>query len=136
MSETLGLKNVNMLSKAQYDGVAEPATDELWLVEVEGNRQYKETVISWGMPDYSARVEKGWKNFTVDTNGWIYCTSGCATSTNYVYVNGGEVYRCGNNQYADYHGTVVPVSKGDEVTVGGGTYSIANIIFMPCKGVN
>lgn len=32
---TLGLKNVNMLSKEQYDTVEEPATDELWTVEVE-----------------------------------------------------------------------------------------------------
>lgn len=32
MSETLGLKNVNMLSKEQYDGVAEPSNDELWAV--------------------------------------------------------------------------------------------------------
>ena len=32
---TLGLKNVNMLSKEQYDGVAEPVRDELWTVEVE-----------------------------------------------------------------------------------------------------
>lgn len=32
---TLGLKNVNMLSKEQYDGVAEPVKDELWTVEVE-----------------------------------------------------------------------------------------------------
>lgn len=33
--ETLGLKNVNMLSKANYDTVVEPAKDELWAVEVE-----------------------------------------------------------------------------------------------------
>lgn len=33
--ETLGLKNINMLSKAQYDGVVEPAVDELWAVETE-----------------------------------------------------------------------------------------------------
>ena len=32
---TLGLKNVNMLTKEQYDGVDVPATDELWAVEVE-----------------------------------------------------------------------------------------------------
>lgn len=30
---TLGLKNINMLSKEQYDGVAEPAKDELWAIE-------------------------------------------------------------------------------------------------------
>lgn len=32
---TLGLKNINMLSKEQYDGVAEPVQDELWTVEIE-----------------------------------------------------------------------------------------------------
>lgn len=30
---TLGLKNVNLLSKEQYEGVAEPARDELWVIE-------------------------------------------------------------------------------------------------------
>ena len=33
--ETLGLKNVNLLTKEQYDGVIKPATDELWAVETE-----------------------------------------------------------------------------------------------------
>ena len=32
---TLGLKNVNILSKEQYDGIAEPVKDELWTVEIE-----------------------------------------------------------------------------------------------------
>lgn len=32
MSETLGLKNINMLSKEQYNGVAEPTNEELWAV--------------------------------------------------------------------------------------------------------
>ena len=35
MSETLGLKNINLLTKEQYDGVAEPTNEELWGVEVE-----------------------------------------------------------------------------------------------------
>lgn len=33
--KTSGLKNVNVLTKAQYDSVVEPADDELWAVEVE-----------------------------------------------------------------------------------------------------
>ena len=33
--ETLGLRNVNMLTKEQYEGVATPTTDELWAVETE-----------------------------------------------------------------------------------------------------
>lgn len=32
---TLGLKNINLLTKEQYDGIDSPATDELWSVEVE-----------------------------------------------------------------------------------------------------
>ncbi len=32
---TLGLRNVNMLTKEQYEGVAIPTTDELWAVETE-----------------------------------------------------------------------------------------------------
>lgn len=33
--ETLGLKNVNILSKEQYEGVSSPAKDELYAVETE-----------------------------------------------------------------------------------------------------
>lgn len=32
---TTGLKNVNILTKEQYDGVSVPANDELWAVETE-----------------------------------------------------------------------------------------------------
>lgn len=35
MSETLGLKNINMMSKERYDGIEEPATDELYAVATE-----------------------------------------------------------------------------------------------------
>ena len=35
MSEILGLKNVNMLSKEQYEGISEVATDELYAVATE-----------------------------------------------------------------------------------------------------
>ena len=35
MSETLGLKNINLLTKEQFDAIAEPTNEELWVVEVE-----------------------------------------------------------------------------------------------------
>ena len=35
VNTTLGLKNINLLTKERYDRVAEPATDELWAVETE-----------------------------------------------------------------------------------------------------
>lgn len=77
--ETLGLKNVNMLTKEQYEGVSSPATDELWAVETEtysdedGNwyRIYPDgwieqggTVISGAVKSYIVNLHKPMK----DTN--------------------------------------------------------------------
>ena len=35
MSETIGLKNINMLSMEQFNEIANPTDDELWAVETE-----------------------------------------------------------------------------------------------------
>lgn len=58
MSNTLGLKNVNMLSKEQYDGVAEPAQDELYAISGSGfgfpSSNYEELELGASGTQYTA----------------------------------------------------------------------------------
>ena len=73
MSETLGLKNVNLLSKEQYDGVAEPTNEELWAVEVEtysdndGNwyRIYPDGWVEQGGLYNYGSLAKDWNTVTI-----------------------------------------------------------------------
>ena len=60
---TLGLKNINLLTKEQYDDIENPARDELWAINID----------DWGLPDYSANVSAT-TTYTAPTNGWIYLT--------------------------------------------------------------
>lgn len=124
ITKIAGIKAETINNKADLD-----------LNNINPSASAKEMIVSWGMPDYTAGVSKGWNNFTAETDGVIYCYSGVNANTNTVSVNGSEVYRCGNNNYTDYNGALAPVSKNDVITVSGGTYNVANIIFYPLKGV-
>lgn len=122
---TLGLKNVNMLSKEQYTGVSIPATDELWAVEVEtyldefGNwyRVYPDgwceqggtvgTTSTSGYPKYTVNLLKAMKdtNFNVQVTGRYtsnsaegadYCFARTTTSISFVSATiGTDWYVCG-----------------------------------------
>lgn len=60
---TLGLKNINLLTKEQYDTITTPARDELYAIDSS----------DWGLPDYSAKVSAT-TTYTAPKNGWIYFT--------------------------------------------------------------
>lgn len=99
-NEVLGLKNINLLTKEQYSGIAEPATDELYAVEVSGDTQFKQMVASWGMPDYTAGIDKG-NSFTSDGYYAMYVAQTFGSSGNkscYVTINGVRMaYSTGGN---------------------------------------
>lgn len=63
--KTSGLKNVNVLTKAQYDSVVEPADDELWAVEVE---TYSDNNGNWYRVYPDGWCEQG--GFVVYGSGW------------------------------------------------------------------
>jgi hypothetical protein len=99
------------------------------------SKEFIENAIAWSAPDFTAGVDKGWANFTAESYGWIYVYSALNEQTVTVSVNGAEVYRNGNNGYADYIGSMARVSKGESVTVSGSARYGASITFYPCKGV-
>lgn len=74
---TLGLKNVNMLSKEQYDGVTVPANDELYAISGSG----------FGFPsgnyDVLSLGATGTK-YTAPANGYIYLAKASSASSQYI----------------------------------------------------
>ena len=88
----------------------------------------RETVVGWGMPDYSAVVTCA-SPFTAPSNGFIsYNNNGsknCTVNDNTVYVGGNDTYNEGN--------VTLYLSKNDIIVFhkDGGTPC-----FVPCKGVN
>lgn len=80
MSETLGLKNVNLLSKEQYVEIDEPVTDELWAISGSG----------FGFPSNRyVDLELGASDstYTAPANGWVYLSKNATATGQYIQIN-------------------------------------------------
>lgn len=91
----------------------------------------KETIVGWGMPDYSAGISfpVPYNNpYTADSNGWVvgYISVSSGYNNN-IYVNSVSVQIHSSNSF----GTIFPVSKGDIVTTDA---SSGSFTFYPCMG--
>ena len=119
--EITGLKNINMLSKEQFENIEEVSLDELFLVSGSGagfpSSTYEDLTV--GASD---------TKYTAPANGWFAVTAQVVNSTsNYVsYVDhssGGRI-TCTSTGYS-YGGALVPCQKGQwilfhyESSVGG-----------------
>jgi hypothetical protein len=108
---TLGLKNVNMLSKEQYDGVAEPVKDELYAISGSG----------FGMPsDRYEDLELGASGttYTAPANGWVsFMKIGGASGKQVVLINSTGTKSMRTNSACSSSGqwlcVYLPVQKGD-----------------------
>lgn len=92
----------------------------------------KETVVGWGMPDYSAGISIGSSlPYTAPSAGVVLMISGYQTGAGQLEVNGIQAgYEIGASQV---QGTSYAFpSKGDIITVSG---AAAAITFFPMKGV-
>lgn len=90
----------------------------------------KNTIVGWGMPDYSASVAVTMP-YTAPSNGW-FVASNQATST-IVKINNVQV-AMGSWAAGSWSGNLncqIMVAKGDVITGATGTMN-----FMPCKGAN
>ena len=91
----------------------------------------KQTIVGWGMPDYSAGVSLSdittSNPYTAPADGYLYCTVYNCTA----YVNGSIV--AFSDFTANSVSTVIILSKNDVVTVSQNNLGRCN--FYPCKGV-
>ena len=99
----------------------------------------KETIVGWGMPDYSAGVSKtNGTNYTAETNGWLEVYVSCYNSTAHatLTLNGvsSNISTAGSN-HLDITYVWVPITKGTTYNV---TYARTDsgqyINFYPCIG--
>ena len=131
--ETLGLKNINLLTKEQYDGIAEPAKDELWAVEVDSGGS---------VPDYSAGVSVICPiqdaPFVAPCDG-VYVTNFAVNNTSVsLYIDGVQSgfshSNAGSNR--DYLSHFIPLPKGATIYWSGSAATVSTSMFYPFKGVN
>lgn len=97
------------------------------------NTTGKETIVGWGMPDYSAGVALSPSTLTtITTKGWINYTSIRTNAIGGVTVSG-VLFQSGSSATNDRGSMMIPVDVGDTVQgVGGGSDTVT---FYPCKGV-
>ena len=99
---------------------------------VKGDR---ETVVSWGMPDYTAGISKTPNvEFIAEFAGWIYAYTDAGSSGNAtvnVYINDELISE--TNYRAQAH-VLATFAKGDRVKAE--VYYKNGVIVYPCKGVN
>lgn len=125
---TLGLKNVNMLTKEQYDTIAEPVKDELYAISGSGfgfpSSKYEDLELGASGTEYTAPA-----------NGWILLGKTSTASGQFVsIINNGTQF--GANVFSTASGQTlrVPVQckKGDKIMVAysaAGTTAVFRFIY-------
>lgn len=99
------------------------------LSNINASASAKNTINSWGMPDYSAGVQKSYP-FTAEYDG-IANVYGASNGADTVLINGSTqvgLVLSGTN------GVTCLLNKGDELTVSGS--QVAYIYFFPLKGAS
>lgn len=128
---TLGLKNVNMLTKEQYDGVPVPATDELYAISGAG----------FGFPSNrydDLELGASGTTYTAPANGYFYV--GKATAAVNQFLNFTNVTRNYEETIQPYvSGAIMrnffPVQKGDICAINYNASGATNIFrFIYAEG--
>lgn len=111
---TLGLKNVNMLSKEQYDTISEPVKDELYAISGSG----------LGFPSNRFEdLELGATNtiYTAPANGWFILGKSSTASGQFVSIRNDNTH-LGTSLFSTASGQTLRVSqqciKGDKILIG------------------
>lgn len=113
---------------------------DLNLNNMNPSQTVKETIVGWGIPDYSAGIDItstlfNNKNYTAPTKGVLF-NAMIPTNQTEIKINGNTI---GTRQYSTY-GNYIPtpyyLNNGDIFSVSGWTGSQGGAYFFPLKGVN
>lgn len=102
-------------------------------------KNYKSTIIGWGIPDYSAGITKSFNtNYTAESNGELLFVnsrnSGHGNSICEITINGTEIpFNYSSANYTTVTG-VVRLFAGDTYRISLASASTATIIFYPITG--
>ena len=117
IEQTAGLNTELFNTKADAD-----------LSNINPSQAIKETIIGWGIPDWSAGISLA-NNSPAPSHGIIYTSRSISNDYWRANVNGVTVAYEGGS-YNDGSSAIIPVSKGDIITSG------ASMTFFPYKGVH
>lgn len=95
---TLGLKNVNLLTKEQYDTIAFPAEDELYAINGSG----------FGFPSGNFEdlaLGASGTTYTAPANGWVFASVNLSTENGYLQI------------YKSLYSVLSRVSKADVTAI-------------------
>jgi hypothetical protein len=132
MVETLGLKNINMLSKDTYDGIMEPDKGELYVISGSG----------FGFPSsryIDLELGASGTEYVAPANGWVSCIKYSSASNQHLDVSAKGKVGCKNTSPLsnDAIRCTCPVEKGDvfvvSYTAGG---SVMHFRFIYAEGEN
>jgi hypothetical protein len=108
---TLGLKNVNMLSKERYSEIEEPATDELYAISGSGfgfpSNRYDELELGASGTEYTAPANGWYSIYKLISSGQYFLFDNKSKRVNMVLAPSGT------NSIAG----ILPVQKGDKITI-------------------
>ena len=99
----------------------------------------RETVVGWGMPDYSAGVSEVFTSLTTaPSNGFFEVNGQCYNNELKIELNGIAkiIQKSTNTSYSAYGYVIIPVFKGDTIKGISSYANTGSIVFYPCKGVN
>lgn len=112
-------------------GLSSKADTSLSNVSVVG----KETVVGWGMPDYSATISSVGNNYTAPVDGYFWFSVGNNNTSRNIIINGIS-YGAVINSYGTAGGDQIPLAKGDNIVVTDSSTGLSSSYFIPCKGAN
>lgn len=105
--ETLVLKNINMLTKEQFDGVENPAPDELYAVSSSGFGKPSSKYVDLSLGASGAQ-------YTAPADGWVCLEKETTGSNQWLQLNTGRIIDLSNAPASGNSLTaLIPVSKGE-----------------------
>lgn len=140
MATTSGLKNINLLTKTQYDG-AIIASNELYAVRADTDTDFKSFVAGCAMPNSkntTLTAGSSGTTYTAPANGYFF-TRVKATSASSSWAtlkNNKSSIVAGldhSRSSANFYGCV-PALKGDTVTLQYGSATVEVVIFIYAEG--
>lgn len=133
VNTTSSLKNVNLLSKAQFDAISNPAEDELWAVECEPLGVPSDTYVELSV----LKTAVGTYTYTAPANGYVNFTFTHGTSGSATTMKRNGLVVCSTSTQGHRSFLATECKKGDMITIVVGTnalYSIDKQYFFYAEG--
>ena len=124
---------VTILSQPVYNDISYFVSNKLNIALDNATQTTKETIVSWGIPDYSAVIAISFP-FTCPSDGFITHASQHSGQQN-LYINNNLVWQRLSTAGTYGYGFCLPVSKNDVITQSGLNTNNATQRFIPLKGV-